>query len=88
MREKTPSWCLWCRIKASFWQGWEATFKDSAFYDGFEEVSAAQIIEETVLAAKADLAAFTLEPILAALKASPDGVDVSEFNGVEYKEVN
>ena len=45
----------------------------------------AQIIEDAVLAAKADLVAFTLEPILAALKASPDGVDVSEFDGVKYK---
>ena len=42
-------------------------------------IPAAQIIEDVVLAAKADLVAFTLEAILAALKATPDGVDVSAF---------
>ena len=51
-------------------------------------IPAAQVIDDAVLAAKADLAAFTLKPILAALKASPDGVDVWAFDGVEYEGVN
>ena len=51
-------------------------------------IPAAQIIEEAVLAAKADLVAFTLEPILTALKATPDGVDVDAFDGVKYEGVN
>jgi hypothetical protein len=51
-------------------------------------IPAAQIIKDAVLAAKADLVAFKLEPILAALKACPDGVDVCEFNGVEYKGID
>jgi hypothetical protein len=50
-----------------------------------EGIPVAQIIEDAVLAAKADLVAFKLKPILAALKATPDGVDVSEFDGVIYK---
>jgi hypothetical protein len=45
----------------------------------------AQIIENAVAAAEADFIAFKLEPILAALKASPDGVHIREFNGVIYK---
>ena len=53
-----------------------------------EGIPAAQIIEEAVLAAKEDLAAFDLKPILAALKATPDGVHVRAFNGVEHKGVN
>ena len=53
-----------------------------------EGIPVAQIIEDAVLAAKADLVAFTLKPILAALKATPDGVDVSAFDGVEQKGVN
>ena len=51
-------------------------------------IPAAQVIDDAVLAAKADLAAFTLKPILAALKASPDGVDVWAFDGVKYEGVN
>ena len=51
-------------------------------------IPAAQIIEEAVLAAEADLVASTLEPILTALKATPDGVHVRAFNGVEYKGVD
>ena len=51
-------------------------------------IPVAQIIEDAVLAAKADFVAFTLEPILTALKATPDGVDVSEFNGVKYEGTN
>ena len=47
--------------------------------------SVAQIIDDAVLAAKADLVAFKLEPILAALKASPGGVDIGAFNGVKYE---
>ena len=53
-----------------------------------EGIPVAQIIEDAVLDAKADLVAFKLEPILAALKTSPDGVDVCEFNGFEYKGVD
>ena len=53
-----------------------------------EGIPVAQIIDQAVLAAKADLVAFTHKPILAALKASPDGVDVSAFAGVKYKGVN
>ena len=45
----------------------------------------AQIVDDAVLAAEADFIAFKLEPILAALKASPDGVHIRAFNGVEYK---
>jgi ribosomal protein L2 len=51
-------------------------------------ISAAQMIEEAVLAAEKDLVAFTHKPILAALKATPDGVHVRAFDGVEYKGVN
>ena len=51
-------------------------------------IPAAQIIEEAVLAAEADLVAFTMKPILTALKATPDGVDVSAFDGVKYEGVN
>ena len=57
----------------------------TALKDG---ISAAQIIEEAIAAAEADLVAFALEPILAALKATPDGVHVRAFNGVEHKGVN
>ena len=53
-----------------------------------EGIPAAQIIEEAVLAAEADLVAFTLKPILTALKTTPDGVDVSAFDGVKYEGVN
>ena len=51
-------------------------------------IPVAQIIEDAVLAAETDLAAFALKPILAALKASPDGVDARAFNGVKYEGVN
>jgi hypothetical protein len=50
-----------------------------------EGIPVAQVIDDAVLAAKADLAAFKLKPILAALKASPDGVDVVAFDGVKYE---
>lgn len=53
-----------------------------------EGISAAQIIEEAVLAAEKDLVVFTLNPILAALKATPDGVHIRAFDGLEYKGVN
>ena len=53
-----------------------------------EGIPAAQITEEAVLAAEADLVAFTLKPILAALKATPDGVHVRAFDGVYYEGVN
>ena len=51
-------------------------------------IPVAQIIEDAVLAADSDLVAFKLEPILAALKTSPDGVDVRAFNGVKYEGIN
>jgi hypothetical protein len=51
-------------------------------------ISATQIIEEAILAANADLVAFTLKQILTALKTSPDGVHVSAFDGVKYEGVN
>jgi hypothetical protein len=53
-----------------------------------EGISAAQIIEEAVAAAYADLVAFTLKPILTALKAAPDGVHIRAFDGVKYEGVN
>ena len=48
----------------------------------------AQIIKEVVLAADSDLVAFKLKPILTALKATPDGVDVRAFDGVKYEGVD
>lgn len=53
-----------------------------------EGISAAQIIEEAILRAEADLVACTLKPILTALKATPDGVYIEKFNGVEHEGVN
>ena len=53
-----------------------------------EGIPVAQIVKDAVLAAKADLVAFKLKPILTALKATPDGVDVSAFDGVEYEGVD
>ena len=50
-----------------------------------EGIPVAQIIEDAVLAAKADFVAFKLKPILAALKASPDGVGVRAFDGVKFE---
>ena len=41
-----------------------------------------------MLAAETDLAGFTHQPILKALKASPDGVRTVKFKGVEHKGVN
>ena len=51
-------------------------------------IPAAQIIEEAVAAAKTNLIAFSLKPILTALKATPDGVHIEKFDGVEHKGVN
>jgi hypothetical protein len=50
--------------------------------------SAADYIEEVLCAAKRDLSAFAHEPILEALKLSPDGVSTDMFRGVESKGVN
>ena len=50
--------------------------------------SAADYIEEVLCAAKRDLFAFTHEPILEALKLSPDGVSTDMFRGVKSKGVN
>ena len=48
--------------------------------------SAADYIEEVLCAAKRDLSAFAYEPILEALKLSPDGADM--FRGIEIEGVN
>jgi hypothetical protein len=45
-------------------------------------------IETALLAAETDLAGFTHQPILKALKSSPDGVRTVKFKGVEHKGVN
>ena len=50
--------------------------------------TAADFIETTVCAAECDLAGFTHQPILKALKSSPDGVRTAKFRGVEHKGVN
>ena len=42
-------------------------------------------MKDAVLAADSDLLAFTLKPILTALKASPDGVSVCAFDDVYYE---
>ena len=53
-----------------------------------EGIPVAQIIEDAVLAARADLVDSTIKPILTALKATPDGVNISAFDGVKYEGVN
>ena len=50
--------------------------------------SAADYIENVLFAAKRDLSAFPHEPILEALKLSPDGVSSDMFEGLENKGVN
>ena len=50
--------------------------------------TAAEYIETTVCAAERDLAGFTHQPILKALKSSPDGVSTAKFKGVEHKGMN
>ena len=50
--------------------------------------SAATYIEEVLCAAENDLSAFAHEPILEALKLSPDGVSTDMFRGIENKGVN
>ena len=45
-------------------------------------------IKEVLCAAMRDLVAFTLEPILEALKLSPDGVSTDMFRGIESKRMN
>ena len=50
--------------------------------------SAADYIEEVLYAAKRDLSAFAHEPILEALKLSPDGVRTKVFRGVKNEGVN
>jgi hypothetical protein len=50
--------------------------------------SAADYIEEVLCAAKRDLSAFAYEPILEALKLSPDGVGTDMFRGIEIEGVN
>jgi hypothetical protein len=49
---------------------------------------AADYIEGTLRAANSDLLRFAHEPILKALKSSPDGVSTDDFQGVEHKGVN
>ena len=53
-----------------------------------EGQSAADYVEAKLLAAECRLAAFRHEPILKALKASPDGVRSARFAGVWDKKVN
>jgi hypothetical protein len=50
--------------------------------------SASDYIEKVLCAAEDDLAAFVHEPILEALKLSPDGIRRKEFRGIENKGVN
>ena len=50
--------------------------------------SAADYIEEVLCAAKRNLSAFAYEPILEALKLSPDGVSTDRFRGIENEGVN
>ena len=50
--------------------------------------SAADYIEDVLCAAEDDLSAFAHEPILEALKLSPDGIRRKEFRGMENKGVN
>ena len=50
--------------------------------------SASDYIEEVLCAADNDLSAFAHEPILEALKLSPDGVRTKVFRGIESKGVN
>ena len=50
--------------------------------------SATDYIEEILCAAKRDLSAFKHEPILEALKLSPDGVSIDMFRGIENKGIN
>ena len=50
--------------------------------------SAAKYIERVLCAAKRELSAFKHEPILEALKLSPDGVSTDRFRGIENEGVN
>ena len=50
--------------------------------------SASDYLEETLCAAKRDLSAFTHEPILEALKLSPDGVSTDMFRGIKNEGMN
>jgi len=49
---------------------------------------AADYIDETLRAANSDLLRFAHEPILEALKSSPDGVSTDDFQGFVHKGVN
>ncbi len=49
---------------------------------------AADYIEAALCAAERDLAGFTHQPILRALKSSPDGVSTAKFKGVKDEGVN
>ena len=49
---------------------------------------AADYIEDILCAAKRDLSAFAHDPILEALKSSPDGVSTDMFKGIENKGIN
>jgi hypothetical protein len=51
-------------------------------------VAADDYIKTCLRAAKKELAGFTHQPILMALKASPDGVGTEEFAGVKHEGVN
>jgi hypothetical protein len=50
--------------------------------------SASDYIEEELCEAKRGLSAFTHQPILEALKLSPDGVSIEMFGGIENEGVN
>lgn len=51
-------------------------------------MGAVGVVGKELRAAKRSLAAFRHEPILEALKASPDGIRTSKFSGVTHKGVH
>ena len=51
-------------------------------------VTADDYIKTCLLVAKQELAAFTHQPIIEALKFKPDGVGTEEFLGIEHKGIN
>jgi hypothetical protein len=50
-------------------------------------ITADDYIDTCLLAAETDLGGFTHQPILKALKASPDGVRIVKFKGVKHEGV-
>ena len=53
-----------------------------------KKVPAGDYIEAALCAAERDLARFTHQPILKALKSSPDGVSTAKFQGVKHEGVH